>query len=319
MHNKSLIKLSHIVYPKPSSMGNQSRLLSPRKSSKIWRRRSKFVLRSSIHYRYLRELQTSIKPQLMARLFKLHPGFYEKIYRAYAYRGNRASNRTKLLIEHYHFIADCLPEATAQAIYGTSDGLEISRFTVGEAEYHFTLCYFQPNGREGDLSIKLLDQNNNIFYCITFNISGNENIGHTITVGGLQGPKSTEETKEKIKYFTKKHHGLRPKDLMVRVLIIIANVWNVKQLLLVNSNSHVSQSKRFRISKIKTDYNRHWESLNASRYNKNLYALSLVEVRKAPEDVKRSKRAMYRKRYQWLDELTEEISQKLSLLASFED
>lgn len=303
MYNKSLIELSHITYPDSST----------NKFNPLWKYRSKFVLRSLMYYPYFRKLQTGINPQFLELLLQQHLRFLEKPFRPYLHMGNGPAKRTKLMIEHYRFIAECLPEATAKGIYGSPQGLEISRFPVGEQEYHFSLCYFSPNHKEGDLCIKLLDQNDTIFYSITFSISDDEKTGRTITVGGLQGPKSTPEIKDQIKYFTKKHHGQRPKDLMIKILSIIANVWDVKQLLLVSNNGHIYKSKRYEKGKVKSDYDRHWESLNASRYNKNLYTLSLVEVRKAPEDVKRSKRAMYRQRYQWLDALTEELSHKLAL------
>lgn len=100
---------------------------------------------------------------------------------------------------------------------------------------------------------------------------------------------------------------------MVKILTIIANVWDVKLLFLVTNEGHIYSSKRYADDKIKTNYNSHWESLGATKYSKHLYQLDLLEVRKLPEDIKRSKRAMYRKRYEWLDVLMQGLSEKLAL------
>lgn len=306
MHSKNILELSRLTYPDSSES----------KFSKLRRYRSKFVLRAMIYYPYFRQFKRGIEPPFLQLLFQQDLRFLEKPFRPYLHMGNGVTRRTKLIIGHYRFISRCLPEPTGRVIYDTRQGLELSRFIVGDDEYRVTLGYHAQNHKEGDLCMKLLDLNGDIFYSITFSIFDDAVTGRTITVGGLQGPKSTTVIKEQIKYFTKQHYGQRPKDLMVKMLNIIANIWDVKMLLLVSSKGHVYNSKRYIDGKIKTNYDGHWESLGAIKYNNNLYQLDLADVRKLPEDIKRSKRAMYRKRYEWLDELTQEISGKLALKAT---
>ncbi len=303
MYSKSILELSKLTYP--DSKAN--------KFSPLWRYRSKFVLRAMACYPYLRQLQREIEAPYLNLLLQQHLRFLEKPFRPYLHLGNGIARRTNLMIEHYRFMTQCLPEKTVLAIYGSGQGFEVTRFAVGEEEYSVTLCYYSPNHKEGDLCMKLLDQTGGIFYSVTFSIFDDAVADRTITVGGLQGPQSTPEIKGRIKDFTKKHHGQRPKDLMVKMLTIIANVWDVKLLLLVSNKGHIYGSKRYVNDKIKTNYDAHWESLGATKYDKNLYQLSTVDVRKLPEDIKRSKRAMYRKRYEWLDELTQEIAAKFAL------
>jgi uncharacterized protein VirK/YbjX len=307
MYSKSILELSKLTYP-DSSVNKFSRLL---------RYRSKFVIRAIACYPYFRQLQREIEPSCLNLLLQQHLRFLEKPFRPYLSLGNGVARRTNLVVGHYRFMTQCLPAKTMSAIYGTEQGLEVTRFVVGEEEYSVMLCYYSPNNKEGDICMKLLDSAGDIFYSVTFSIFDDDIAGRTITVGGLQGPKNQSEIKLSIKEFTKKHHGQRPKDLMVKMLTIIANVWDVKQLLLVSNKGHTYGSKRYVNDKIKTNYDAHWESLGATQYNKHLYQLSTQDVRKLPEDIKRSKRAMYRKRYEWLDALTQELSGKLAL--SFAD
>ncbi|NQZ51511.1 MAG: DUF535 domain-containing protein [Moritella sp.] len=307
MHSKSIRELSWLAYPDSSE--NQCSNLKQKQK----RYRSKFVLRTMILYPYFRQFQRGIDAPFLQLLLQQDVRFLGKIFRPYLHMGNGIARRTKLVVGHYRFISQCLPAHTGLAIYETKQGIEVTKFMVGEDEYRVTLSYYSPNHKEGDLCIKLLDPNGNIFYSITFSICDDAATGRTITVGSLQGPKSTLEVKEQIKYFTKQHFGQRPKDLMVKILTIIARVWDVELFLLVTNEGHVYSSKRYADDKIKTNYNNHWASLGATKYNKNLYQLDLLDVRKLPEDLKRSKRAMYRKRYEWLDELMQEISEKLVL------
>ena len=308
MHSKSIRELSWLAYP-DSSENQCSNLKQKQKSY-----RSKFILRARIYYPYFRQFQRGIDSSFLQLLLQQDVRFLGKIFRPYLHMGNGIARRTKLVVGHYRFISQCLPAHTGLAIYEKSQGIEVTKFTVGEDEYRVTLGYYAPNHKEGDLCMKLLDAKGNLFYSITFSIFDDAVTGRTITVGGIQGPKSGLEVNDKIKYFTKQHFGQRPKDLMVKILTIIANVWDVKQLLLVTSEAHMYTAKRYSGNdKVKTNYNNHWESLGATKYNKNLYQLDLLEVRKSPEDLKRSKRAMYRKRYEWLDELKQEISEKLVL------
>ncbi|QFI38717.1 DUF535 domain-containing protein [Moritella marina ATCC 15381] len=309
MHSKSIRELSWLAYPDL----NESPCSNVKMQQKQKKYRSKFVFRAMMHYPYFRQFQRGINAPFLQMLLQQDVRFLGKTFRPYLHVGHGIASRTQLVIGHYRFISECLPTQTGLAIYNTTQGIEVSRFTVGEDEYSVTLSYFASNHKEGDLCMKLLDPSGNIFYSITFSVYDDPIKGRTITVGSLQGPKSTPEINDRIKCFTKQHFGQRPKDLMVKILTIIANVWDVKLLLLVTNEGHIYSSKRYADDKLKTNYNGHWESLGATKYSKYLYQLDLLEVRKLPEDVKRSKRAMYRKRYEWLDALMLELGDKLAL------
>jgi len=100
---------------------------------------------------------------------------------------------------------------------------------------------------------------------------------------------------------------------MVKILTIIANNWQVQNLYLVSNKGHTYNSMRYVNDKIKTDYDNHWLSLGAVPHDKRLFKMDTQEIRKQPEDLKRSKRAMYRKRYEWLDQLNIELSHRLAM------
>lgn len=132
-------------------------------------------------------------------------------------------------------------------------------------------------------------------------------------IGGLQGPASSSENNLKIKALTKKLHGQRPKDLMIKIITLIANIWQVDTLLAVKSASHAYSVKRYSKGRIKTNYDKHWQALGGTEFDRHFYTLSLEDIRRNPEDISRPKRAMYRRRYEWLNTINEILQQKISL------
>jgi len=306
MRTKNLIELSGVAF-------SDSDKNTFRRRKFRWFYRLKFVLQALAYRSHFHKLQAAIKAPYLDLLLEQHPKYLQKIFRPYVDITNGTVERINLICEHYDFITEQLPEKTALTMYSSAQGLEVTRFLVGEQEYSVSLGYCAKNHKEGDLGLKLLDETGNVFYALTFSVSDNIGEGRTIIVGGLQGPKSSPEINERIKYFTKQHHGQRPKDMMIKMLTIIANVWDVKRLLLVNNKAHIYQCNRYKKKTVTSNYDAHWESLGAEKYNESLYELSPLEIRKNLEDIKRTKRAMYRKRYEWLDALAEEIARKLAL------
>lgn len=154
-----------------------------------------------------------------------------------------------------------------------------------------------------------IDQN---FYTLTFSIRDIKG-QRQLVIGGLQGPASSPENNLKIKALTKILHGQRPKDLMIKIITLIANTWQVDTLLAVKSSAHAYSAKRYSKGRIKTNYDKHWQALGGTEFDQHFYTLSLDDIRRDPEDISRPKRAMYRRRYEWLDTVNETLQQKISL------
>lgn len=303
MYNKSIVALSQQVYPDNET--NQFK--------KLFRYRTKFIFRALACYPFFRKLQREIPATYLAMLTSMHLRFLEKPFRPYLHMGNGIAKRTQIMVDHYKFMTDNLPETTLKALYKSARGIDITSFVVGEDSYRVSLSYHAQNHKEGDLCLKLIDEQGATFYALTFSIFDDAKQGRTIVVGGLQGPASTDDVKLRIRHFTKLHFGQRPKDLMVKILTIIANIWQVENIYLVSNKGHTYNSARYVNDKIKTDYDKHWLSLGAEPHGKRLFKMDTQEVRKQPEDLKRSKRAMYRKRYEWLDALNIELCQRLAM------
>lgn len=98
---------------------------------------------------------------------------------------------------------------------------------------------------------------------------------------------------------------------MVSLLTLIAQVWEVNTILAVKTQSHTYAARRYSKGRIKTDYDALWQELGGTEYNRHFYALKVNDTRRDTEGMSRSKRSMYRRRYEWLDNTKAEFATRL--------
>ena len=95
-------------------------------------------------------------------------------------------------------------------------------------------------------------------------------------------------------------------------LLTLATPLSVEHIRAVSNETHIYQSLRYRRKKrdkLHADYNSFWESLSATVDSKGDYVLPLVLPRKTMEEIASKKRAEYRRRYELLDALQQQILQ----------
>ncbi len=211
-----------------------------------------------------------------------------------------AFDRSALVVDHYNSVADLISPELIQEIYTDAEGLTLTSFEIDDILYSVRLVYEARYQKEGDMSLVLHSQEDGNFYTLSFSL-GHENGERCIMIGGLQGPRSCEENNAKIKKLTRKLYGQRPKSLMVGLLAIVAQVWGIETLLAVKTQSHTYAAKRYSKGRIKTDYDALWLELGGTEYDRNFYSIDVNAPRRDIEGMSRSKRSMYRRRYEWLD------------------
>jgi uncharacterized protein VirK/YbjX len=127
-------------------------------------------------------------------------------------------------------------------------------------------------------------------------------------IGALQGTSEVggNDAKDVIKNVTKDFEGLRPQILLITVLGMIAKLTGCSKLYGVRTNAHVYNAGR-KIKRIKTDYDFFWGEAGGEEISSSLYTLPLTYERKPIEEVKSNKRAMYRRRYELLDDIEHQV------------
>ena len=107
---------------------------------------------------------------------------------------------------------------------------------------------------------------------------------------------------------TKACHGYRTKNLILYMLQAMVRAMGIEKIYAVSNygyyaNNHVRSDR-----KLKTNFGDFWlEAGGRETEDKRFYELPLVEKRKTMEEVPTRKRAVYRRRFAFLDEVDAEI------------
>ena len=131
-------------------------------------------------------------------------------------------------------------------------------------------------------------------------------------IGAIQGS-NTENALDIIRQMTKHFHGYRTKNLILFGIQSIANVLGVSSIYAVSdtgyyANNHVRLDRKLKIS-----LNDFWEEVDGvPTADKRFYKLPLTESRKSMEEIKSSKRSLYRKRFEALDSIKDTIEINLN-------
>ncbi|CAH1523106.1 conserved hypothetical protein [Vibrio owensii] len=266
----------------------------------IWTYRIKFIARALFYRKSFKYLADNIEASLLEMLCTRTHRFLEKPFRPYIVKNSPAIDRSALVVDHYNTVSELVSPELMKQIYTDAKGLTLMTFEIEDILYTVRLVYEARYQKEGDMSLVLHSQEDGNFYTLSFTL-GHENGARSVMIGGLQGPRSNETSNEKIKKLTRKLYGQRPKSLMVSLLDLLAQIWGVETILAVKTQSHTYAAKRYSKGRIKTDYDALWKELGGTEYDRNFYSLTVNAPRRDLDGMSRSKRSMYRRRYEWLD------------------
>jgi uncharacterized protein VirK/YbjX len=249
---------------------------------------------------------------LMLELAKARPRLIYKIYRPYLSNTMNCARRVELLREHYrHVFALGLGPLTLRAARGAVSLGDIDG--KNGLPYQVQLRAIEPMEREGELVLQLM-QDEQLVYGCAFSFFEGDN-GMVLGVGCMQGPRGAHGL-QLIKDATRELHGLRPKNLMIKLLGQIAHDHGCTQLRLVgNANRAVCGAARQ--GKVHADYDALWQELDASPRTDGDYQLACAAM--APPDlslVPSKKRSEVRKRHELLQTLSNDIASGLHATAA---
>lgn len=164
--------------------------------------------------------------------------------------------------------------------------------------------------REGEIVVNLF-KNDYRVSSIAFSL-GDDNGDLVIYVGAIQcvARAINIDSLEILKIITKDLEGLRPKSLIIELLKIIADGMQVKHIYAI-SNKHRHHFhpffKNYAGSQLVSNYDTIWEEHGGVLSKNGFYELPLDKARKDFADIASNKRAMYRRRYEMLDEIEQQL------------
>jgi len=244
---------------------------------------------------------------MFAELVKARPRLLYKIYRPYLSNTMSCAARLQLLRGHYqHIFRLGLGPLTVEAARGPV--LLASVAGKSGLPYQLQLCAIEPMEREGELVLQLL-QGGELVYSCAFSFVASPH-GMLLGIGCMQGPRG-EHGLQLIKDATRELHGLRPKNLMVKLLSQFAHDHGCPALRLVgNANRAVCHATRQ--GKVHADYDALWQEMGALVRSDGDYQLA-SEAICAPDlaAIASKKRSEARKRHETLCELAQAMAVSL--------
>jgi uncharacterized protein VirK/YbjX len=272
------------------------------------RERFKLRLRAGLHPAATNVwLQLLNSHPVLADLVRARPRLIFKIYRPYLSGTLDCARRTRLLAEHYRFILRqglgplSVRAARDPVPLGDVEGKSGLRYTV-------RLCAVDPMEREGELVLQLAQQDELVYSCAFSFFQGER--GMVLGIGCMQGPKG-ERGLDLIRDATRELHGLRPKNLMIRMLSQIGHDHGCVELRLVGNGNRAVRSALGR-GKVHADYDSFWRELGAARRADGDYQLA-CEALAAPDLalIASKKRAEARRRHETLVVLSAAVGASL--------
>ena len=244
----------------------------------------------------------------LSSLAQLHPCLRFKIYRPYASRRLRCTDRLALLEGHYRFLwqagARRLVEQAARrpmvlACITGKDG----------AVYRLQLTAIHDSHREGELCLRLT-RDEQPLYLASFLFLPRAD-GVSLQLGALQGLRS-EAGAQAVKAATRALHGCRPKNLMVTALRDFGDFFACNNVFLISNDNRIALNARRR-HRIAADYDQAWQELHALRMRDGNYHLPCARYR-APDlaELPSRKRADARRRGELLQCLSADMRAQLA-------
>lgn len=230
----------------------------------------------------------------LRELAALQPRLIHKIYRPWLSKRLCPQRRSTALAEHYRFIVQQgMGEAVIQA---ARDGLQLASFT-GKSGAHYTieLRAVVPMEREGELVLQLMCQGT-LVYSLAFSFVL-EGLLHQVGIGCVQGPQCGAGL-DLGREATRDLHGLRPKNLLVRLASQLGHAFGCERLLLVGNYNRTVCAKSVRKGKVMACYDSLWQELGASQRPDGDWQMGCAPLQ-APdmEEIPSKKRAEVRRRH----------------------
>lgn len=280
------------------------------------RRMVVFVLRSMWHDGDMKKLIAFFAANaVLCKFQERHQFHIEQVTRCFFYNGASFKERMALICEHYRYLSEIMkPEAFMQVCCYNSR----PRYRLWEGDFEgqpiwAELLMKAGQRKEGCLSVAIKYEGKD-FYQIIFWINKDKDGHEAMYIGAMQGP-NLEESRDAIKRMTKWAHGYRTKNLILYMTQTVARALGLKKIYAVSNYGYYANNHVRADRKLKTNFGDFWlEAGGKETEDKRFYELPLVEPRKTMEEVPTRKRAVYRRRFAFLDEVDAEIEQAVKNL-----
>lgn len=281
-----------------------------------------FWLRCQFHKKYVVALQEFLSAtELRRRIFQVNPQFFGQLTRNFFFRNSHIKQRYDAITETMTAMEGFFRTEALEKMYLDANNplilLEIP-YTYKEDGEEWTdklevgMLFRSGEVREGAMTL-FIRQGQDMIYHVNFWLWQENNVPF-MYIGCHQGSKRGLGINKQL---TKAFFGYRPKNLIIFLTRILADTLGVKGLYAVSNYGFYAQNHLGRRNrKLLVSYDDFWQECGgALTRDKRFFQLPLEEPRKDMEEVPTRKRAVYRKRFAFLDKLAEDFRASLSAQA----
>jgi hypothetical protein len=239
---------------------------------------------------------------VLVQISDVYPFVYEQPQRAFFYHRSTFEERAALVEAHFAFLTEHIREDVLLDWYQEKNYLLWKGPSLDNEELALMLYYEAGQRKEGLLSV-MLRLSTKPLYQIIFWIAPNKAGQPSMWIGAMQGP-NMDNAREIVKQTTKLCHAYRTKNLILYAAQAVARSLGLSHIYAVTNEGYYTNNHVRIDKKLKTDFSDFWrEAGGRETEDKRFDELPLVETRKTMEEVPTRKRAVYRRRFEMLDEL----------------
>ena len=232
------------------------------------------------------------------------PKIGEFIFRPYINRHWGMSLRLRTIETHYLLVKSKAPFLNL----ADDEFIEIAQLDIGNEKLRVTIDRPVWLRREGEIAFNIFYGIDRIYTAMTTLSGTPDNL--KLIIGNFQG--DGRDRMELYKAITKAMFGLRPRDLLLNIVKILASELGCKVILGISDDAHRS-SHRFSKAKKLSAYDEIWLEQGGTKASVSGFFTMPARIEKrTDEEIPAKKRSMYRNRYQFLDDFQLEMKTLVS-------
>lgn len=266
-----------------------------------------FLGRSAIHHSTMNKLMAFFQQdKLRSAIISKNAFPIEQATRAFFYAGSTLKERSELIMNHFRIEQERLNDEWFVRL-NTDDHYKIWQSDQEDIDWYASLHMAPGQRKEGLLSLDM-HADGILLYQLMFWFNRDKTGAVSMWIGAMQGP-NVADAKEIIKEITKRSHRYRTKNLILYMAMATARSFGCQHIYAVSNEGYYAMNHVRRDRKLKTDFGDFWEEAGGHKTkDPRFYEVPLVEPRKTMEEVPTRKRAVYRKRFAFQDDVDAQIA-----------
>ena len=268
-----------------------------------------FLCRCYCNKKHVRVFQEFFgKTPLRRKFLHQHPKVFAQLSRQWLFRGSHISQRLNAAVTSWQYMEKVIPERVLEKIYvQEQDSWTLWEEVIEGKKLSLEVNFLDGEIKEGCLTVSLIWGGVTVYHInfwLTDSMPGcQERQELSACIGCHQGSRDGLGVN---KLLTKKLYGCRPKNFVYLGFLYFLQAMGINKLYAVSNYGFYANNHFRKDRKLKVSYDEFWKSCHgALSSDKRFYVLPVQEFRKAQGDLPTKKRAVYRKRYELLDEVRE--------------